>query len=1110
MKVKRIIERLCGVPCRKKVNYILVLMLVVLMANPVTGYGVVVSAQETKNIIAFEDLVEDVKNTTVPIGTSEEELPLPETVTATVEREAATTDSNVTENGSESSDTEEIEETELTTKIAEKKVTENITLNVIWESDRTFSSEEVGEFTYTAKLTEESYTLTEGIIMPTITVKVVNNQVGIRLLSEDGFADGGDVSTTGLDLSKNTPTQTTLYTTSNGGTILWEPDTNTVTLYGADISVSEGYALILPNDIDVTIDVEEENSLQSSNWSISKNNGNMTIQGNGTLSAQSSNADNDDIYSNNDIIIKGDVSVSAPVIYSTSKITVDTTGTITVPEITALDTFTYLKGIMTRSWVSEYNGDEQNDAVCSIYGNVRLQDDKTLDGSVLSISQSATLIVNNGVNLTIEDVVAITNHGKMRNNGTIVLPASTTAEGVKAVVQRLKPIGTGILKVNGADIFYTNSGEAIHKVSSLDLSAQVTETADSGYTWTGDCTSGYTLTLDRVYIDGMLTLPTNCSVTIVTNTDSVIKDSLSFYGDYSDNVTFKGNGLLTIKGMLSANGSPTNYITVDGTKLNVDSGINVYGSGNDGNAEVFQVINGASVYSGDGIYCSTVLVSGNSQLTTTSDSCGIMSLVNDNKGGNVTITDGSILTARCRYGVYIIGGKLTVDDTSNLTTNASVAPFCVVDKTGKKSQDDTVSLPGKPNGTKITYVIGEDIGCGYTYWSLVSNEKLSVVDENSEPASLIGAVKGSVTMKKAPAPNHVITAIASTGGTISPSGNVSVVENTNKAFTITPKKGYKIKSVLVDGVNIGAVPSYTFERVTKIHTIVVNFGKKSSSYDDKNENNNIDDRSTSTIAYTITATAEKGGTISPNRKISVTSGDSKTFMITTDEGYIIKDVLVDNVSVGAVTTYTFEKVTKSHTITVSFEKKTDTSFNDFIDVKGGDWFKDAVGYVAEKGLMVGIEDDKFGPNINTDRGMIVTILWRMENEPKASNKAGFTDVNEGDYYDKAVDWAAENTIVKGYGDGNFGPRDTITREQMAAILYRYSQFKKYDTTQGGMIVREFSDYNLISDWAMDSMVWAVNKKLISGKGNDMLDPCGNATRAEVSSILLRYCQTIAK
>ena len=261
-----------------------------------------------------------------------------------------------------------------------------------------------------------------------------------------------------------------------------------------------------------------------------------------------------------------------------------------------------------------------------------------------------------------------------------------------------------------------------------------------------------------------------------------------------------------------------------------------------------------------------------------------------------------------------------------------------------------------------------------------------------------------------------------------------------------------------------------------------------------------------TVNYTITATAGDGGKISPSDKVSVTSGSNKTFTITANAGYMISDVLVDGESVGAVSTYTFEKVTKAHTIKAEFTK-TDNTGLPFTDVSGSDWFYAPVKYVYDQKLMVGVADDQFGPYTQTTRGMIVTMLWRMAGEPQAQTAADFTDVAAGDWYAKAIDWAAEKGIVNGYGNGAFGPNDPITREQLAAIFCNYAK-------TNGKNVSARADLSAYSDqpsqWAESAMQWAVAQKLISGKGNGVLDPTGQATRAEAAAILMRYVTTFGK
>ena len=140
--------------------------------------------------------------------------------------------------------------------------------------------------------------------------------------------------------------------------------------------------------------------------------------------------------------------------------------------------------------------------------------------------------------------------------------------------------------------------------------------------------------------------------------------------------------------------------------------------------------------------------------------------------------------------------------------------------------------------------------------------------------------------------------------------------------------------------------------------------------------------------------------------------------------------------------------------------------------------------------------------------MIVTMLYRLENEPTAAS-AGFTDVAAGQWYTDAVNWAAANNIVNGYGDSQFGPTDTITREQMAAILYRYAQYKGYDVTASANL-SAYTDAASVSSYAVSAMQWAVGEGLINGVTNTTLVPGGSATRAQVAAILMRFCENVAK
>lgn len=180
----------------------------------------------------------------------------------------------------------------------------------------------------------------------------------------------------------------------------------------------------------------------------------------------------------------------------------------------------------------------------------------------------------------------------------------------------------------------------------------------------------------------------------------------------------------------------------------------------------------------------------------------------------------------------------------------------------------------------------------------------------------------------------------------------------------------------------------------------------------------------------------------------------------------------------------------------------------FTDVKETDWFYEAVQYVYENGMMSGTGNTTFSPDTTTTRGMIVTILHRMEGIPTIAGET-FTDVADGQYYSNAVAWASANGIVSGYGNGKFGPNDPITREQMAAILYRYAQYKGYDVSQSADLSK-YTDAEQVSNYANTAIAWANAEGLINGVTLTTLVPQGNATRAQVATILMRFCENVAE
>ena len=182
----------------------------------------------------------------------------------------------------------------------------------------------------------------------------------------------------------------------------------------------------------------------------------------------------------------------------------------------------------------------------------------------------------------------------------------------------------------------------------------------------------------------------------------------------------------------------------------------------------------------------------------------------------------------------------------------------------------------------------------------------------------------------------------------------------------------------------------------------------------------------------------------------------------------------------------------------------------FADVSESDWFYGSVKYVYENGMMNGTGYTTFSPCLNTSRGMIMTVLYRLEGSPAVSGGSGFTDVAAGQYYTDAIAWGSAHSIVLGYENNRFGPDDDVTREQLAAILYRYAQYKGYDVTAGGSgVITGYEDAETVSSYAVTPMKWAVGTGVINGSENRLL-PRNMATRGEAAAMFMRFCRKVAQ
>ena len=263
--------------------------------------------------------------------------------------------------------------------------------------------------------------------------------------------------------------------------------------------------------------------------------------------------------------------------------------------------------------------------------------------------------------------------------------------------------------------------------------------------------------------------------------------------------------------------------------------------------------------------------------------------------------------------------------------------------------------------------------------------------------------------------------------------------------------------------------------------------------------------------YRITVEATQGGTVTAD-PTAAKAGATVTLTPVPDRGYQVGSVAVTDrfgdavaVTEQADGTYTFTMPNGQVTVTVTFAEAP----LPFPDVAEGDWFYDAVRYAYETGLMDGVGDSLFAPNSETTRAQLVTILYRLEGEPEVSGTSGFTDVEAGTWYTDAVAWAAANGIVNGVSETEFAPGKDITREQLATILFRYAEAKGYDVSARADL-SAYTDADQIQSYAAESVAWAVAEGLIQGFEDNTLRPAGNATRAQIATILMRFCEGVAK
>ena len=267
--------------------------------------------------------------------------------------------------------------------------------------------------------------------------------------------------------------------------------------------------------------------------------------------------------------------------------------------------------------------------------------------------------------------------------------------------------------------------------------------------------------------------------------------------------------------------------------------------------------------------------------------------------------------------------------------------------------------------------------------------------------------------------------------------------------------------------------------------------------------------------YKITIGAMENGTVTAN-PTAAKAGATVTLTATPDEGYALSTLTVTDrfgdavrVTEQANGTYTFPMPNGQVTVTATFVETEAPVAEPFVDVAEGDWFYDAVVYAYQNELMDGVGGNRFAPNSETTRAQLVTILYRLEGQPAVSGDLPFTDVESGTWYTDAILWAAQNNIVNGVSDTEFAPGDDLTRQQLVTILYRYAEAKGYDVSASADL-SGYPDADQVQDYAQPAMAWAVAENIIQGMEDGTLKPAGNASRAQIATILMRFCEDVAQ
>ena len=436
---------------------------------------------------------------------------------------------------------------------------------------------------------------------------------------------------------------------------------------------------------------------------------------------------------------------------------------------------------------------------------------------------------------------------------------------------------------------------------------------------------------------------------------------------------------------------------------------------------------------------------------------------------------------------YKVGDSYTVNgdiEIKALWKNSVITPTTYTVTVSNDGNGTGTATPSTAaTGTEITLTAMPKEGYHFKEWQVISggvtikDDKFLMPNDNVEVKAIFE--------KDAPAPTEYTITYDLAGGTAEGNPDTYTIETRTFTLKNPTKSGYTFTGWSGTGLTgennltVTIEKGSTGDRSYTAHWRYNGGGSSGYSY------------------YTIKATAGAGGSISPSGSISVREGRDQTFTITPDKGYAVSNVKIDGKSIGAVKSYTFENVSRTHTIEVIFMKANgNPQTGVFVDVATGSYYYDAVDWAVENGITNGVSSNMFAPDDPCTRAQIVTFLWRAAGSPAPKSMSSFTDVPADAFYAKAVAWAVENGITSGTGEGKFSPNAICTRAQSVTFLYRASGSPAVSGSA------EFSDVSTTAFYA-DAVAWAAKKGITTGIGGGLFGSDNDCTRSQIVTFLWR-------